>query len=138
MTLEPRKKQLDFLDEGALTPDVLETFPYEDPGKPLDIVIDTDEFTAMCPWTGLPDFGTITVSYVPDQKCIELRAYKYYLLSYRSVGMVQEHVTRRILNDLVAVVEPLSMTVDTDYRIRGGVHTTCKATYVKEGVEGRG
>ena len=132
MTLEPRKKQLDFLGAEAITPDVLETFPYEDPGNPIDIEIDTDEFTAMCPWTGLPDFGTITVSYVPDRKCLELRAYKFYLLSYRPVGLVQEHVTRRILNDLVEYVEPIRMTVKTDYRIRGGIHTTCSAEYERD------
>lgn len=130
--LEPRKKQFDFKDETAITPDVLETFPYEDPGKPLDIVIETDEFTAVCPWTGLPDFGTITVTYVPDRKCLELRAYKYYLLSFRSVGMVQEHITRRILNDLVAACDPVRMTVKTDYRVRGGIHTVCTAEYRRD------
>ena len=132
MSLEPREKQLDFHGPEALTPEVLDTFPYEDIGKKLDIVIDTDEFTAMCPWTGLPDFGTVTVRYVPNRKCLELKAYKYYLLSFRSVGMVQEHVTRRILNDLVEYVEPSCMTVETDYRIRGGVHTTCTADYEQE------
>ncbi|MBT5871970.1 MAG: NADPH-dependent 7-cyano-7-deazaguanine reductase QueF [Candidatus Latescibacteria bacterium] len=129
MTLEPRTKQFEFLGAEALTPEVLETFPYEFPGQSLDIVIDTDEFTAMCPWTGLPDFATVSISYTPDQKCLELKAYKFYLLSYRSVGMVQEHVTRRILNDLVAYVEPIHMTVKTDYRVRGGIHTTCTAEY---------
>ena len=129
--LEPRTKQFTFEDEQALTPEVLETFPYADPGQPLDIVIDTDEFTAGWPWTGLPDFGTITLTYVPDQQCLELRAYKYYLLSYRSVGMVQEHVTRRLLNDLVRACDPLRMTVRTDYRIRGGIHTVCTAEYQK-------
>lgn len=127
MTLEPRTKQFDFRGAEALTPEVLETFPYEFPGQQLDIDIDTDEFTAVCPWTGLPDFATVYVSYVPDQKCLELKAFKFYLLSYRSVGMVQEHVTRRILNDLVAYVEPRRMTVKTDYRVRGGIHTTCTA-----------
>lgn len=132
MQLEPRKQQLEFQDERTITPDVLETFPYEDPGKPLDIVIETDEFTAMCPWTGLPDFGTITLTYVPHEQCLELRAYKYYLLSYRSVGMVQEHVTRRILNDLVKACDPIRMVVQVDYRIRGGIHTTCTAEYVRD------
>ena len=132
MDIEPRKQQFAFDDANAIQPDVLESFPYEDRGKPLDIVIETDEFTAVCPWTGLPDFGTITVSYVPDKVCIELRAYKYYLLSYRNVGMVQEHVTRRLLNDLAAALEPIRMTVKTDYRIRGGIHTVCTAEYVKQ------
>jgi 7-cyano-7-deazaguanine reductase len=132
MQIEPRKKQFAFDDVSAIRPEVLETFPYEDPGKPLDIVIETDEFTAVCPWTGLPDFGTITVTYVPDKVCLELRAYKYYLLSYRTVGIVQEHATRRILNDLVAAVDPLRMTVKTDYRVRGGIHTVCTAAYERD------
>ena len=67
-------------------------------------MIDTDEFTAMCPWTGLPDFGVLTVSYVPDRSCVELKSLKYYLLSYRGVGIVQEHAANRILNDLASHV----------------------------------
>ena len=129
MDIEPRQKQFDFDGAETIKPEVLETFPYEDPGKHLDIVIDTDEFTAVCPWTGLPDFATIIVSYVPDKACLELRAYKFYLMSYRTVGMVQEHVTRRILNDLVEAVRPLKMSVKTDYKIRGGIHTVCTADF---------
>lgn len=132
MDIEPRKQQFAFDDANTIKPNVLESFPYEDIGQSLEILIETDEFTAVCPWTGLPDFGTITVSYVPDKVCIELRAYKYYLLSYRTVGMVQEHVTRRLLNDLVASLEPIRMSVKTDYRIRGGIHTVCRAEYVKQ------
>ena len=132
MDIEPRQKQFDFDGSEVIKAEVLETFPYEDPGKPLDIVIDTDEFTAVCPWTGLPDFSTVIVSYVPDKVCLELRAYKFYLMSYRTVGMVQEHITRRILNDLVEAVHPLKMSVKTDYKIRGGIHTVCTAEYEKE------
>ena len=132
MDIEPRQKQFDFDGAEVIKAEVLETFPYEDPGKPLDIVIDTDEFTAVCPWSGLPDFSTIIVSYVPDKVCLELRAYKFYLMSYRTVGMVQEHITRRILNDLVEAVHPLKMSVKTDYKIRGGIHTVCTAEYEKE------
>ena len=132
MDIEPRQKQFDFDGAEVIKAKVLETFPYEDPGKPLDIVIDTDEFTAVCPWTGLPDFSTVIESYVPDKVCLELRAYKFYLMSYRTVGMVQEHITRRILNDLVEAVQPLKMSVKTDYKIRGGIHTVCTAEYKKE------
>lgn len=133
--LEPRKPQFPLQDERAILAGVLETFPYAEAGQPLDIVIETDEFTALCPWTGLPDFGTVTVTYVPDQRCLELRAFKYYLLSYRSVGIVQEHATRRILNDLVRACAPIRMTVKMDYRIRGGVHTVCTAEYRKSSDE---
>ena len=132
MDIEPRQKQFDFDGAEVIKAEVLETFLYEDPGKPLDIAIDTDEFTAVCPWTGLPDFSTVIVSYVPDKVCLELRAYKFYLMSYRTVGMVQEHITRRILNDLVEAVRPLKMSVKTDYKIRGGIHTVCTADYKKE------
>lgn len=132
MNIEPRQKQFDFDGPESVRPEVLETFPYESKGDPLDVDIDTDEFTAVCPWTGLPDFGEVVVSYVPDEKVLELRSYKYYLLSYRTVGMVQEHVTRRILDDLVAAVRPVRMTVSTDYRVRGGIHTVCTAEYEKD------
>jgi 7-cyano-7-deazaguanine reductase len=131
MDIEPRQKQFEFDGEETIKPEVLETFPYDYSGKAIDIVIDTDEFTAVCPWTGLPDFATIIVSYVPDKVCLELRAYKFYLMSYRTVGLVQEHVTHRILNDLVKFVHPLNMSVKTDYKIRGGIHTVCTAAYEK-------
>jgi 7-cyano-7-deazaguanine reductase len=73
--------------------------------------IDTDEFTAVCPWTGLPDYGTLVISYIPGRSCIELKSLKYYLLSYRDVGIVQEHAANRILNDLVGACKPRFMKV---------------------------
>ena len=91
--------------------------------------LDTDEFTAVCPWTGLPDFGTLTVRYVPDRTLLELKSFKYYLLSYRQVGIVQEHAANRILQDLVAVCRPLRMSLTLDYKTRGGVHTTVEVSY---------
>ena len=97
--------------ETTIDSQCLLTFDYEYPGQQAEVVIDTDEFTAMCPWTGLPDFGVLTVSYVPDRSCVELKSLKYYLLSYRGVGIVQEHAANRILNDLVASCEPIRMTV---------------------------
>ena len=132
MKIEPREKQSDFDGSEAIKPEVLETFPYSFIGDHLDVDIDTDEFTAVCPWTGLPDFGKISVKYVPDKLVLELRSYKYYLLSYRTVGMVQEHVTRRLLDDLVVAVRPIHMTVITDYQVRGGIHTICKAIYEQD------
>jgi 7-cyano-7-deazaguanine reductase len=102
---------------------VLETIPYEYPGKDIAVVIDTDEFTAVCPYSGLPDFATITIDYVPAKRLLELRSVKYYLLSYRSVGIYQEHLVNRILEDLVASCRPKRMKVTADYKIRGGVHT---------------
>lgn len=110
---------------------VLETFPYEYPGKDIVINIDTDEFTAVCPFSGLPDFATINVNYVPKKDLIELRSFKYYLLSYRNVGMYQEHVVNRILSDLVKCCKPKWMQVVADYKIRGGVHTVTTAEWGK-------
>ena len=95
--------------EAAIDASCLMAFDYDYPGQDAEVVIDSDEFTAVCPWTGLPDFGTLTVSYVPDRSCIELKSLKYYLLSYTGVGIVQEHATNRVLNDLVGVCQPLRM-----------------------------
>ena len=117
--------------KAAIDPGCLLTFDYEYQGQDAEVVIDTDEFTAVCPWTGLPDFGTLTVSYVPDRSCIELKSLKYYLLSYRGVGIVQEHAANRILDDLVAACQPLRMTVTLDYKARGGLHTAVTVRHEK-------
>ena len=116
-------------DESVLRSDSLLTFPYEYSGSDTEVSIDTDEFTAVCPWTGLPDFGTLVVTYVPGDVCLELKSVKYYLLAYRSVGIVQEHAANRILNDLAAACQPRSMTLTLDYNTRGGLHTVVTAHY---------
>ena len=120
---EPLDRRYDVQDLTAIDVDALETFPYEYPGKDIVVNIDTDEFTAVCPWSGLPDFGSIHVDYTPDRSVIELRSFKYYLLSYRNVGIYQEHLVNRLLDDLVRCAKPKWMRVVVDYRIRGGVHT---------------
>ena len=119
----PLDRRYDAQDLSVIDVDALETFPYEYPGKDIVVNIDTDEFTAVCPWSGLPDFGTIHVDYTPDRDVIELRSFKYYLLSYRNVGIYQEHLVNRLLDDLVRCARPKWMRVMVDYRIRGGVHT---------------
>ncbi len=116
----------------AVRNDVLETFDYEYLGKRTELCINTDEFTCLCPWSGLPDFANLTISYVPDRKCIELKSFKYYILSYRSVGIVHEHVVNKILDDLVKVSDPVEMHVEMEFNLRGGIKTTVKANYVKE------
>ena len=116
-------RQLPAKGEEAIEPQCLLTFEYEYPGRDAEVVIDTDEFTAVCPWTGLPDTGELIISYVPSHSCIELKSLKYYLLSYRDVGIVQEHAANRILNDLVACCHPRRMRITLDYKIRGGLHT---------------
>ena len=118
--------------EGKINADCLITFDYEYAGQEAEVAIDTDEFTAMCPWTGLPDFGTLFIRYVPDQTCIELKSLKYYLLSYTSVGIVQEHAANRLLNDLVALCQPVRMEITLDYKIRGGLHTVVSVKFKRE------
>ncbi len=113
----------------AIDAGVLETFPYEYPDRNAAVDIETDEFTAVCPWSGLPDFGTVRVRYVPQTRVIELRSFKYYLLSFRSVGIYQEHAVNRILDDLVALAQPQWMEVTLDYKVRGGIHTVCTVRY---------
>ncbi len=115
--------------EAVIDASCLMAFDYDYPGQDAEVVIDSDEFTAVCPWTGLPDFGTLVVSYVPRRSCIELKSLKYYLLSYTGVGIVQEHAANRLLNDLAGVCQPLRMTVTLDYKIRGGLHTTVTTRY---------
>ncbi len=117
-------RQLPAKGEEDIDPECLLTFEYEYPERDTEVVIDTDEFTAVCPWTGLPDTGELVITYVPSRSCIELKSLKYYLLSYRDVGIVQEHAANRILNDLVACCHPRRMKIALDYKIRGGLHTT--------------
>lgn len=128
----PTPVALDVRSADAVRPDVLETFAYEYPGSPAVVEIDTDEFTAVCPWSGLPDFGRLVIRYLPGDRILELRSLKYYLLSYRSVGIFQEHAANRILNDLVRVCNPGWMELELDYRIRGGIHTVVRARWPQE------
>ncbi len=126
---QPLDRRHDVEKVFAVDVAALETVPYEYPGKDITVNIETDEFTAVCPWSGLPDFGTIRVDYVPGRVLLELRSFKYYLLSYRNVGIYQEHAVNRILEDLVRCAKPKWMKVTADYRIRGGVHTVASRVY---------
>ena len=109
----------------------LETFPNPKPERDYEIEIVCPEFTSVCPKTGLPDFGTITISYVPDAVCVELKALKFYLLQFRDQGIFYEHATNRILDDLVAACAPRRMTVSGDFTPRGGIKTRVTASYEK-------
>jgi 7-cyano-7-deazaguanine reductase len=115
----------------------LETFPNPKPdpqeGRAYEIRFECPEFTCLCPKTGQPDFATIRIRYVPDRACVELKSLKLYLWSYRSEGAFHEAVTNRILDDLVAAVEPLEMSVEGDFYVRGGIHTVVVATYRRPG-----
>ena len=112
--------------------DVLDPIDYAYAGKrSIDITIQQPEFTSVCPMTGLPDFGSISVTYRPDLHIIELKSLKYYFLQYRNVGIFYEHVVNRILDDLVGVVKPLSMDVTGEFTSRGGISSTVRASYTK-------
>ena len=114
------------------TPAALETFPNPRPERDYEIAIDAPEFTSVCPKTGLPDFGTIRIRYIPDKLCIELKALKYYLLAYRDRGIFYEAATNQILDDLVAACQPRRMTVVGDFSARGAITTKVTAEYVKK------
>ena len=116
-------REFPFEGVEALTPEVLETFPYEYPVREALVEVETDEWSCVCPFSGLPDYGTLAVSYVPSDLCIELKSLKYYLTSFRNVGIYQEHAANRVLEDLVASCAPRWMEVALDYRLRGGIHT---------------
>ena len=127
---EDLDRQVLIKGEEAIDTDCLLAFQYEYPEQESEVSMDTDEFTAVCPWTGLPDYGTLLISYVPSRSCIELKSLKYYLLSYRDVGIVQEHAVNRILKDLTALCHPRSMKVTLDYKVRGGIHTAVSVEYL--------
>ena len=109
----------------------IETFPNPRPSRDFEIAITTPEFTSLCPMTGLPDFGEIRITYVPDDACIELKSLKYYLLDYRNRGIFYEAATNQILDDLVAACRPRRMTVVGAFTARGGISTTVTATYAR-------
>lgn len=119
-------RTLAFVGPEAIDAAALETFGYEGPDQ--EIVTETREFSAVCPYSGLPDFATLTIRYVPSDRCVELKSLKYYVLSYRSVGIYQEHATARLAQDLFAALAPKRLSVSTVYNIRGGFDTTCTVT----------
>ena len=131
--MKDKEKEIigDYKSPDSVRPDILETFEYEYPESDVGLDISTDEFTCVCPKSGLPDFATITINYLPDKKCVELRSLKFYLMSYRNVGIFHEHVVNRILGDFVEAVEPKMVTVYGDFKIRGGLHTTSEVSWEK-------
>jgi 7-cyano-7-deazaguanine reductase len=106
-------------------------YQYQDK-RDVDIIIRQPEFTSVCPMTGMPDFGRITIQYMPNSKIVELKSLKYYLMQYRNVGIFYEHVVNRILDDLVARLNPKSMQVTGDFTTRGGIDSTVSANYKEE------
>jgi 7-cyano-7-deazaguanine reductase len=107
----------------------IETFPNPRPERDFEIAISCPEFTSVCPKTGLPDFGEIRITYVPDERCIELKSLKYYMFAYRNRGIFFEAATNQILDDLVHACRPRRMTVVGDFAVRGGMKTVVTASY---------
>ena len=109
----------------------LETFPNPKPERDYEVTIRCPEFTSVCPKTGLPDFGVITIRYTPNTRCLELKALKYYLISFRDRGIFYESVTNEILDDLVDACQPRRMTVTGDFSVRGGISTQVTASHAQ-------
>ncbi len=117
-------KEFEFLDESAIRPDYLETFDFDSPQQ--YIMTETDEFSAVCPFSGLPDYAVLRIEYYPEGgKCVELKSLKYYTISFRSVGIYQEAATKRIFDDLKALLATSRIRITTIYNTRGGFDTTC-------------
>lgn len=117
--------------------EMLETFENQYPDRDYTIQIVCPEFTSVCPKTGQPDFGTLTFTYVPDRRCVELKSLKLYLQQFRNEGIFYEHATNRILDDLVSAVQPRRMTLVATFTPRGGITTSVTAAYEAEGAAGQ-
>lgn len=107
-------------------PDI-ETWPNQFPA--YEILIDDPEFTSVCPKTGLPDFGVITIRYMPNKRCLELKSLKEYLFTYRNLGIFQENIVNRVLEDVVRAAKPVWAVVKGEFRPRGGIGTTVEARW---------
>ena len=117
-------KTFDFLDETHIDPQLIEVFDFDSPEQ--YIKSETDEFNAVCPFSGLPDIAYVKIEYYPTGgKCVELKSLKYYFVSFRNVGIYQEAATKRIYNDLRSALRTDKLQVTTIYNIRGGFETTC-------------
>ena len=125
-------RRFDTQQEDAIDLAVLEAITFDYPDSATEVVYETDEFTSVCPWTGLPDFALLVIRYRPNGSLVELKSLKYYLTSYRNVGILQEHAVNHILQDLVQLLQPISMTVEAEYKERGGIKTRAVARYEKD------
>ncbi len=127
----------------AIRSDLLQTFPFEyaredagqggGVGREVLLELRTDEFTSVCPWSGLPDFGRLRVVYVPQTRCLELKSFKFYLFSFRHVGIYYEHLVPRILEDLVTACAPNYLRVEGDFNDRGGIASRAHAEFRRPG-----
>jgi 7-cyano-7-deazaguanine reductase len=109
----------------------LDTFPYEYAGREIHIQFEIPEFTCVCPFSDFPDFATIRLDYVPNERCIELKSLKLYINSFRAVKIFHEHVINIMLEDFVHACDPLSVEIEGDFNVRGNIKTVVKANYRK-------
>lgn len=109
----------------------LDTFAYEFPGREIKISFEIPEFTAVCPFSDFPDFATIRIEYVPNERCVELKSLKLYINSFRNVKIFHEHVINVILEDFVQACDPLSVNIEGDFNVRGNVKTVVRANYTR-------
>jgi 7-cyano-7-deazaguanine reductase len=124
-------RTLPFVGPETVDAAVLETFEYAGPDQ--EIVTESREFSPVCPYSGLPDFATLRIVYVPSDRCVELKSLKYYVTSYRNVGIFQEHATAKIAEDLFQALRPQRLQVTTIYNTRGGFDTTCTVQLPQRG-----
>ena len=113
----------------------LDTFPYEFPGREIKINFELPEFTCICPFSDFPDFATIRIEYIPNERCIELKSLKLYINSFRDVKIFHEHVINIILEDFVKACDPLSVEIEGDFNVRGNIKTTVRAKYSRQKTE---
>ena len=118
----------------ALATPAIETWKNQYPDRDYEIRVDIPEFTCICPKTGLPDFAAIVIRYIPDRLCVELKSLKYYTVFYRDVGIFNEHVVNKMLDDLVRACKPRWMEITGEFNARGGIKTTVRAEYKKYNV----
>lgn len=125
-------------DLSCVDAGVLETIPYGYPGRRARVEYVYPEFTSLCPYTGMPDFGELRIAYVPDRRLVELKSLKRYLNSFRAARVWQEHVVHRVLDDLVRLLDPLEMEVVGRFNPRGGIATEVRADHRREAGSPRG
>lgn len=126
---KPKNLNYRILGPDTVKADLLEVIEYLYPGRDIEITIEHLEYTSVCPMTGLPDFGKISIRYIPSKKLIELKSLKFYLLQYRNVGIFYEHLVNRIMDDLIHLLGPKKMEIIGEFTSRGGLTTRVSVSY---------
>jgi 7-cyano-7-deazaguanine reductase len=124
-----KKTQGEVFHPKDIDTSILQTIAYKYPQRKINIELNTDEFTCLCPFSDLPDFARLTLNYIPRKKLIELKSFKYYLGAYRNVKTYNEHAANKILEDLVKSVNPYEMTIVMEFTVRGGTKNKVTASY---------